>query len=329
MSENYASDAVSVFSDSESFFNQLTTDVLNAQKSVRIQCMSFEADSVGTKLIELLASKPTLDRTLLIDHYSRFVVNDTFLKSPWGWLNKNNARVERKALEILITRAREMGIRIKFISPMGFLMRRYPMRNHKKMILIDDHISYVGGMNFTEHNFRWADMMIRHTDPAISEALLTSFDADLNDTRTEVVQKINNTTTMYLLDGWKSRSSYKLLMDQIRSSDKVVAVSPYISYPVLDAIAEVEENTVILPKNNNKAVFKFIHGLKRYSNINFHYVDGEMLHAKLLILNDETAIYGSSNFDFVSYFFEKEVVLTNNDQHLLNQFKSIIEGFSK
>jgi cardiolipin synthase len=168
-------------------------------------------------------------------------------------------------------------------------------------------------------------MMIRHTDPAVSEALLSSFLADLNETKADTVKSINDSSILYNLDGWRSRSTYELLMDRIRSSEKVVAISPYISYPVLDAVAEVENNTVILPKNNNKSVFKLIHGMKRYSKINFKYVNGEMLHAKLMILDDDTAIYGSSNFDFVSYFFEKEVLLVNSDQHLLNRFKAIIK----
>ncbi|MGN8225577.1 phospholipase D-like domain-containing protein [Gracilimonas sp. BCB1] len=322
MCTNYAANDIHVFMDSDHFFEQLTADVQNARHSVRIQCMSFEADRVGTKLIELLGSKPTLERTLLIDDYSRHVVNDTFLNAPQGWMNKNNARIERNALEGLLDQAKGSGIKIKFTSPMGFLMHRYPARNHKKMVIIDKEISYLGGMNFTEHNFEWSDTMVRHTNPDIAEALLVSFQADLNETKPPAVKEIDSGTTLYLFNGWKTRSAYTELLDRVESSKKVLALSPYISYPLLDAIAAVPDNQVILPKSNNKPLMHLIHGLSRYSQVNFKYVSGKMIHAKMLILDDKVAVYGSSNFDVISYFFEKEVVMVNKNPELIKQLTS-------
>ncbi len=324
MSVNYAANAIHVFIDSDHFFEQLTTDVQNARRSVSIQCMSFEADEVGIKLIELLGSKPTLERTLLIDHYSRFVVNDTFLNAPQGWMNKNNARNERNALAPLLERAKKLGIRIQFTNPMGFLMHRYPARNHKKMVIIDEEISYLGGMNFTEHNFQWTDLMIRHKNSDLAKALLCSFNADLIESKAPPIIKISEDKTLYTLDGLKTRSAFQKILDLIKLSTKVVAISPYISYPVLDTIAKIKDNTVVVPAANNKPILHLVHSLNRYSNVNFNYVKGQMLHAKLLILDDEIAIYGSSNFDMISYFFEKEVILVNRNPNLINQLKSFI-----
>ena len=324
MFENHATTDTCVFSDSDHFFEQLTADVQTAKRSVCIQCMSFEADRVGSKLIELLGSKPTLERTLLIDQYSKYVVNDTFLNAPQGWMNQNNARTERKALDGLVKRAREMGIRIKFTNPMGFMMYRYPARNHKKMVLIDDRISYLGGMNFTEHNFHWTDIMIRHEEPDIANALKHSFDSDLKEAKAPPVTPINNQSTLYTLSGLSTKHTFQKILERIKLSDKVVAISPYISYPMLDAIASVSDNSVIVPANNNKPFIRFIHGLQRYSNVNFKYIPGKMLHAKLLILDDEVAVYGSSNFDTISYFFEKEVILVNKDPILTKKLKTFI-----
>lgn len=324
MSVNYATNEIHAFFDSDHFFEQLTTDVQNAKRSVSIQCMSFEADEVGNKLIELLGSKPTLERTLLIDQYSRFVVNDTFLNAPQGWMNKNNARKERKALPPLIEKAQKMGIRVKFTNPMGFLMHRYPARNHKKMVIIDEEISYLGGMNFTEHNFQWTDLMIRHMDSDLAKALLRSFNADLIESKAPPIIKISEDKTLYTLDGLKTRSAFQKILDLIKLSNKVVAISPYISYPMLDTIATIRDNTVVVPAENNKPILNFVHGLSRYSEVNFKTITGQMLHAKLLLLDDEIAIYGSSNFDMISYFFEKEILLVNRSPLLIKQLKSFI-----
>lgn len=323
MSENFTSDTTRVFSSSDNFFNQLAVDIQNAHKSVCIQCMSFEADQVGHKIIELLAHKPNLDRTLLIDFYSKYVVNDVFLFSPQGLLNKRNALKERLALKPLLNEACEAGIKILFTAPMGFLLHKYPARNHKKMILIDDNISYLGGLNFTEHNFDWADLMIRHTHPLFNEVLRDSFLNDISNKNTAPVMQVDKHNTLFFLDGRKTREAWDELLSIISKAKKVVAISPYISYPMLDAISRVPDNKVITPKNNNKPYVQLIHNLKRYKNINFLEAEGNMVHMKVLILDDETAIYGSANFDTISYLFEKEVVLKRTDRHLVEQLNTV------
>lgn len=323
MSENFTSDTTRVFSSSDNFFNQLAVDIQNAHKSVCIQCMSFEADQVGHKIIELLAHKPNLDRTLLIDFYSKYVVNDVFLFSPQGLLNKRNALKERLALKPLLKKACEAGIKVLFTAPMGFLLHKYPARNHKKMILIDDSISYLGGLNFTEHNFDWADLMIRHTHPLFNEVLKDSFLNDISNKNTSPVMQVDEHNTLFFLDGHKTREAWDELLSIISKAKKVVAISPYISYPMLDAISRVPDNKVITPKNNNKPYVQLIHNLKRYKNINFLEAEGNMVHMKVLILDDETAIYGSANFDTISYLFEKEVVLKRTDRHLVEQLNTV------
>lgn len=319
MSEHKVSESTGVFTNSDLFFDQLEADIYNARHSVWIQCMSFEADRIGQKLIEILQRKPTLDRTLLIDSYSKFVVNDTFLPGPFGILGKNNAWKERLALNRLLKEARHAGIRVKFTNPMGFLLFKYPVRNHKKLIVIDDHISYVGGINFTEHNFRWTDMMIRHSSNEICRALKATFLADLSGQEIPPVQVVDDTTKLYILNGLKTRLAFSELLSFISGAHKLTAITPYISYPFLDAVAKVPENKVILPRQNNKRYIGFFHRLDRYDKINFIYSEGEMIHTKLIIIDDRTVIYGSSNFDTISYLFEKEILLQKTDPFLVQQ----------
>ena len=323
MSENSTSDTTTIFADSGSFFEQLSIDIKNARNSVAIQCMSFEADEVGCKLIELLESKPNIDRTLLIDSYSRFVVNDTFLMSPFGLFNKNGALTERIALNPLLKKASHCGVKVKFTNPMGWFLRKYPARNHKKLVLIDEDISYLGGMNFTEHNFAWSDLMIRHHDPATNRALNRSFQADLSETNVEPVLEIDSQKKLFILHGRKTKSAFQEMLTTIKKAKKVVAISPYISYPVLDAISKIPDNIVILPKRNNKGYVSFLHSRKRYKNINYIYAGGEMVHMKLIVLDDETVLYGSSNFDTISYLFEQELILQNSDPELVRKLNQV------
>ncbi len=312
-----------VFTQSSNFFEQLSEDVKQARSSIYIQCMSFEADETGNKLIEILISKPTVERILLIDSYSKYVVNDTFLPGPASLFNKNDARKERQALNPLLDRARQNGIKIKFTNPMGFLLWKYPARNHKKLVLVDDNISYVGGVNFTDHNFEWRDLMVRHTSKKINTALTTSFKNDFYGKESKAIHQIDANTQLFVLNGYKSKEALNPLLAIIKKASKVVVVSPYISYPFLDAVAHVKNNKVILPRNNNKGYINFIHQLGRYKNVNYNYFDGQMMHMKLMLIDDKTAIYGSSNFDAISYFFEKEILIQNTNIDLVQHLTSV------
>src|SRR5690606_23513514 len=131
--------------------------------------------------------------------------------------------------------ARRSDISVQFTSPMGFLMHKYPARNHKKLVLIDNEISYLGGMNFTEHNFRWADLMVRHVDPALNRALNSSFESDRSNSHIEPVHQIDGATKLFVLNGYKTKAAYNELLHTVANAKKVIAISPYISYPMLDA----------------------------------------------------------------------------------------------
>ena len=58
-------------------------------------------------------------------------------------------------------------MQVKYGNPFGFSPRGWLTRNHKKLIVIDDRITYIGGINFSEHNAAWHDMMLRIDDVAV------------------------------------------------------------------------------------------------------------------------------------------------------------------
>ena len=160
------------------FLDALEKDLKKASHFIAIQVMSFEADQAGQGIIELLSNYPQIQRRLLIDAYSTIVVNDTWTQRPGRSPRLHAAREELNALWPLLQHAQDQGIEIQFTNPLGPVWLKYPLRNHKKCVLIDQAISYVGGINITEHNFGWKDLMIRQQDEQLASALYSSFKAD-------------------------------------------------------------------------------------------------------------------------------------------------------
>jgi phosphatidylserine/phosphatidylglycerophosphate/cardiolipin synthase-like enzyme len=62
--------------DSDAFMEQLSVDVRGARRSVCVQAMSFDGDAAGRRLARLLVGRTDLERTLIVDRYSLFNLND-------------------------------------------------------------------------------------------------------------------------------------------------------------------------------------------------------------------------------------------------------------
>ncbi|WP_089355560.1 phospholipase D-like domain-containing protein [Ekhidna lutea] len=296
-----------------------------AKESLLVQAMTFEGDDAGSRLIEVMKSSPAKDKRLLIDSYSKVVINDHFVFSL-KYLNDASFRNEVKATRKLITDAEQSGIRVQFTNPVGILGQKYPLRNHKKMVVVDGEASFLGGINFSEHNFAWHDMMVELNDPRLGQALVEDF----NKTWEGINQSKSietNEGQLFLFNGSKSKKLYEDFFNQIRVAQKSIQViSPYISEPLLGVLrscaAKGVKITIISPQENNKSIFKNIilseqqkgyFDLKEYPG---------MSHMKAILMDDEKLIFGSSNYDLVSYYFEQEVVFVSEDQLLIDEFKS-------
>ena len=106
-------------------------------------------------------------RRILIDDYTRFWLSDRFIYGPRA-LRDPDLQAEVKATRAMIRGLREGGVGVRFVSPLGFLFRRLAVRDHKKIVLVDDDVAYIGGINFSDHNFEWHDMMLRFEDRDIA-----------------------------------------------------------------------------------------------------------------------------------------------------------------
>jgi cardiolipin synthase len=348
----YKQTAPTLLQGGAGFLDALEKDLKKASHSIAIQVMSFEADQAGQRIIDVLSNYPQLQRRLLIDAYSTIVVNDTWTRRPGSSPRLRAARQELKALWALLKAAQDQSIEIRFTNPLGPFWLKYPLRNHKKCVLIDQAISYLGGINITDHNFGWNDLMIRDQHTVLAQALQQSFDSDwqagflpkklsahkVNQARKEGEYSLNTTTQaptttktppphqsidsdteLYLLNGLSTKAAYRDLQERVEQAKKVEVFSPYLSYPMLDSVAKVADHNIWVPETNNKAAMKGLLKLPRYRKLNIQTVPGtpeNMLHAKVMVLEEETLVYGSSNFDLISYLFEKELVIVRRNAEM-------------
>jgi len=157
------------------FWRRLKDDIAAARESAYVQTLSFEGDRTGRKLTRAMDRALASDHRLLVDSYSRLYHSDRLIPGP-AWLDRTLRR-EVALTERWIRRLREGGTRVRFGNPLGWSPVRLIRRSHKKVAAFDDRIVYLGGINFSDHNFAWHDMMLRVESPELASTLAEDFRA--------------------------------------------------------------------------------------------------------------------------------------------------------
>jgi cardiolipin synthase A/B len=307
------------------FWSRLSKDIASAEKSVFVQTFALEGDSVGKKLSEALLSTRAKDRRILPDSFTRVVLSDKFKYSPANLCNRG-LREEARATVAMKRELESAGVKIKFTNPLGITPRRILSRNHKKLIVLDQNVAYIGGINFSEHNADWHDMMLRLEDPKVAEFLHADFLATWNG-RDEVRHREFDDVELFTLDGHSNRTAFERVLDLIDGSRQSIFVeSPYITFPFYERLRLAARRgvavTIVTPEQNNWRFFRNYARLESArSPIDLRLYQGGMSHLKGMLVDNEFLIAGSSNFDYFSYRVHQEILAVFTDSNLISEFR--------
>lgn len=135
--------------EGDEFFQQLITDINDAELSICVEFYIFHSDVTGERVIQALlnAARRGVRVRVLVDGVGSF---------PY-WNLRRHFRGSTAAFRIF-----------KPVGLFTVLRSGFHRRNHRKLVLIDDRIAYTGGMNVGDELSmevrgprRWRDTMIR------------------------------------------------------------------------------------------------------------------------------------------------------------------------
>lgn len=301
------------------FWHRASADIAAARDRVLIQAMTFEGDTAGTAVAQAVIASPARERRVLVDDYTRHVVNDTFLALSRDRALHAEAAVTWNLFDAMIA----SGAGLRVTNPVGRNPLRYATRNHKKLLVID-HAAWIGGINFSDHNFAWHDMMVRIDCPQVAGWLAGEFDRDWTGQTATTSAEVNG-FDLLSLDGSANEAGFGPVLDLIASArQSIEVVSAYPTFPFVDALAEVAARGVPVrlytPRPNNKPVIRdYLMGEARRSGLDIR-LTPMMTHAKAMLVDGAALVVGSSNFDFVSHRANAEYVATIRDPDLIQAF---------
>jgi len=308
--------------DASEFWTHLRDDLRRAERSAYIQTFTFEGDRVGVALARALEASPAADRRLLVDRYSLLYHSDRIIPGP-AWLERPFRR------EVMLThrwvrRLRSGGTQVRFSNPLGPSPTKLARRNHKKIAVFDGRVAYLGGVNFSEHNFAWHDLMFRVECEDVTAALEEDFVATWEGRARALAMDVGPLRIMSL-NGKGNPEQMQPIIDAMAGARRSIdVVSAYLSTPFTDHLAAARARgvrvRVLTPGENNKAnLARHILEVAHRSSFEVYRHAG-MSHMKAMVIDGEPLVVGSSNFDFMSYHMLEELVVMTHDRHMLEAF---------
>jgi cardiolipin synthase A/B len=317
--------SIELLVDFPEFWARLSTDMQSAQSSVFVQTFALEGDSVGQKLSAALLTSPAKDKRILTDSFTRVVLSDRFRYWPANLFDKDLKREARETASMM-SRLESSGTKIKFTNPYGLAPRKLLSRNHKKLIVLDDRVAYLGGINFSEHNAEWHDMMFRIEGAAAVSFLRDDFLATWKDDDRAASEQFDG-IELFIADGRNNRAAFQRVIDLIDGAHRSIFVeSPYITFPFYERLRAAARRgvsvSIVTPEENNWRWFANYARLESArSEIDLRLFKNGMSHLKAMLIDDECLIAGSSNFDYLSYRIHQELIAVITQPEVVADFR--------
>ena len=311
--------------DGPEFWARARPEIEGAAARVLVQTLSFESDRAGRALTSALLRSRAGDRRLVVDRFNDLFHSDRLLVAPWNLWDRVLWR-ERRGTDRMITRLVSGGVAVRRVNPLGFLLHRVADRNHKKVVVIDGRVAYVGGINFSAHNFAWHDLMLRIDSPGAVAYLAGDFAATWEG-RTGPLHHAEPGLEIFNLPGRGNHAAVQPVLQRIAAARASIFVeSPYLSSPFTDAMAAARAGgaavTVLTPSVNNRGFQTgYLIAQARRHGFELRLQRGGMSHLKAMLLDERDLLLGSSNFDWPSSDRLPEFIVSVSEPGLVREFQ--------
>lgn len=306
-------------------YSRLSEDILNAKEYILIEYYIFRFDDTGKYFIELLNKK------------LKQGVKVFFLYDGMGSMGLS--------LRIFMKEFKSLGGRAEaFLSPFDVrFFARMNFRNHRKLVVVDGEICYLGGMNIGNEysgddvsGIDWVDGHVRFKGEAVVPALEVFVDdwffttgEDLTHCLKRPSENIKGDTSVHIIPSgpYKNLSKmYVSFFSMVSGAKKNInIVTPYLvpDEPVMELLKFASLKglnvSIILPGVNNHP-FVAAAGRSYYEEltkcgVKIYEIKDKMLHAKIITIDDSVCFIGSSNMDNRSFKinFELNAVFYSGD----------------
>lgn len=294
------------------------------------------ADSVASALIQ--ASKRGVKVQVLLDSAG----SHRFFKSHW------KAMMETAGIEVIHALA---------VSPMRVFLRRLDLRQHRKIIVVDDEVAYTGSMNMVDPaHFKqgagvgqWIDVMVRISVPTVNVLFtIHAWDWEVETGKREFptfphcpVDQENGLHPVQVVPsgpGMPENLIQQVMILSINQAKESVRITtPYFvpSDQLLETLKMTAQRGVkvqlIIPHRNDSIMVKWaskaFYSELLNSGIEIYEFRGGLLHTKSVVIDQHQCLIGTVNLDMRSLWLNFEVTLAVDDVSFTKELYWLQESY--
>ena len=341
-----ADHALTLFVESPPLIASMLRDIHAARQRVWLESYIFLDDAAGQAVADALAERARagLDVRVHYDAVGCMSVSSVFFQ------HMQEAGIKVHAFHSFWEVFRRF-------PALRFLNRR----NHRKLLVVDDRVAYFGGMNLVDqsgiHTYvetealpisaGWRDVHVRLAGPKVGEAA-ESFDRCWRLAHGLPVQKrpkpyrqarlAKGEETIQFFDsgpGGKHTRAARLFVRLIRGAKRSLTFAMAYFLPVGRVLRELLRAhqrgvfvRVVVPGESDVPIVQRAtrHLYGRLLRKRFHVYERQrsMLHSKVLVVDDEWCVLGSSNLDARSLWYHYEFLAVIRSRTLAGALNAIV-----
>lgn len=341
----YLNDEIKVLKNGEEKFPIFLEAIRQAKHHIHLEYYIFELDTIGQEVIDLLIEKAKQGVEVR-------VMIDDFGSSDFG----------KKGYKIF----KNTSVKFQVFLPVRFSsLANSNYRNHRKILIVDAQIAFVGGINICDkyinttpysikNTVYWRDTSIQIKGESIDMLQLqfwlnwSATEGDFYDLEKEVYHfpktKLNTQHPIQSINGFAFTTpgssvasameamilAISLAKKRVRLTTPYFIPSEEFKSALLIAVSSGVEVELMLPQKGDsfivqQASLSFLKPLMRRGVKVFLYQKG-FVHAKTMIIDDEIAFVGTVNLDNRSFFINFELMSIFHDE---NQIQKLHQDFEE
>lgn len=330
--------------DYEQNILDIASDIDLAEHFVHLEFYIFSYDSV---------TKPVFDA--MERAVQRGVVVRALLDHVAGLRTVGYRATRRKLTDI--------GVKWELMLPFAPLQGKYErpdLRNHRKLVVVDDKLAWMGSQNLIDSSYlkksnlkrglHWKDAQVRLTGPVVATVnaiFMTDWYAETNDlleteTPPAVVQPNSEKLDCQLVPsgpGYVTENNLRLFLTLLyQARHKIIITSPYfvpdesMLYAITSAtqrgvtvelfVSEVGDQALVYHAQRS-----YYEALLEAGVTIWLYKAPTILHSKHFSIDDDVAVIGSSNMDMRSFSLNKEISLVVRGKSFVDQMRAVEDRY--
>lgn len=308
-----------LFAEPLRYYESMIEDIESAERYIYLQTFRVGKDVIGDRFRRALTKKAKqgVEIKILIDYWGAGPINSEYFKELIQY--KGEVRFFQK---------------IKYNTD---IFTKSHKRNHRKLLLIDDKISYIGSSNITGYNLNWRESVLR-IKSNLTPVFVKLFKQDFKNFNKYNINTNSRTYTIKFNGFEIIRDAPSITFKKINNKfirliknaeHQVVIETPYFlpGYFLRKALTDAAQRgvkvTVLLPKQSDVTLIDILRnkylGPLNKKGVNFLFYQLNNLHAKLLLIDNSYFAIGSSNFDYRSFRYMYEIMLIGTDSNIIDQ----------